>query len=119
LITLAQALDEFEGYIADARRFSERTVRAYRSDLDRFAGFWERDFGEGSASKTPLNRVDTLAVRSYLASLHRARLAAGRSPGTCRRYGPSFGGPAAKVTWTRIRRGRFPRPACRAPFRGR
>jgi len=75
VITLAQALDEFEGYIADARRFSERTVRAYRSDLDRFAGFWERDFGEGSATKTPLTRVDTLAVRSYLASLHRARLA--------------------------------------------
>jgi integrase/recombinase XerC len=75
LITLARAVDEFEGYIADARRFSERTVRAYRSDLDRFATFWERDFGEGSASKTPLSRVDVLAVRSYLASLHRGRLA--------------------------------------------
>jgi integrase/recombinase XerC len=75
VITLARAVDEFEGYIADARRFSERTVRAYRSDLDRFATFWERDFGEGSASTTPLSRVDTLAVRSYLASLHRSHLA--------------------------------------------
>jgi integrase/recombinase XerC len=75
VITLARAVDEFEGYIADARRFSERTVRAYRSDLDRFATFWERDFGEGSAATTPLSRVDTLAVRSYLASLHRSRLA--------------------------------------------
>jgi integrase/recombinase XerC len=75
VITLARAIDEFEAYVADARRYSARTVRAYRSDLDRFAGFWERDFGEGSASKTPLGRVDTLAVRSYLASLHRARLA--------------------------------------------
>ncbi|HEX9688534.1 MAG TPA: tyrosine recombinase XerC [Thermoanaerobaculia bacterium] len=74
-ITLARAIDEFETYIADARRYSPRTVRAYRSDLDRFAGFWERDFGEGSASKTALDLVDTLAVRSYLASLHRARLA--------------------------------------------
>ena len=75
VLTLARAIDEFEGYIADARRFSERTVLAYRSDLDRFAGFWERDFGEGSAATTPLSRVDTLAVRSYLASLHRSRLA--------------------------------------------
>jgi integrase/recombinase XerC len=75
VITLARAIDEFEGYVADARRLSERTVRAYRSDLDRFATFWERDFGEGGASTTPLSRVDTLAVRSYLASLHRSRLA--------------------------------------------
>jgi integrase/recombinase XerC len=78
VLTLARAIDEFEAYVADARRYSPRTVRAYRSDLDRFAGFWEGDFGEGSASKTPLSRVDTLAVRSYLASLHRGRLA-GRS----------------------------------------
>jgi integrase/recombinase XerC len=75
MITLARAIDEFEEYVADARRYSPQTVRAYRSDLDRFAGFWERDFGEGTASKTPLSRVDTLAVRSYLASLHRSRLA--------------------------------------------
>ncbi len=75
MLTLARAIDEFEGYIADARRFSKRTVLAYRSDLDRFADFWERDFGEGSAAKSPLSRVDTLAVRSYLASLHRAKLA--------------------------------------------
>lgn len=75
MITLARAIDEFETYVADARRYSPQTVRAYRSDLDRFAEFWEREFGESGASKTPLSRVDTLAVRSYLASLHRARLA--------------------------------------------
>jgi integrase/recombinase XerC len=75
VITLACAIDEFETYVADARRYSPRTVRAYRSDLDRFASFWEHDFGEGSASKAPLSRIDTLTVRSYLASLHRSRLA--------------------------------------------
>ncbi|HSB63580.1 MAG TPA: tyrosine recombinase XerC [Thermoanaerobaculia bacterium] len=75
MITLARAIDEFEVYVADARRYSPRTVRAYRSDLDRFVDFWQREFGEGVASKTPLSRVDTLAVRSYLASLHRSRLA--------------------------------------------
>jgi integrase/recombinase XerC len=75
VISLSRAIDEFESDIAEARRFSPRTVLAYRSDLDRFAAFWEREFASESASKTPLSRVDTLAVRSYLASLHRARLA--------------------------------------------
>ena len=75
MITLARAIDEFESYVADARRYSPRTTRAYRSDLDRFVGFWEQEFGGGDAGRTPLSKIDTLAVRSYLASLHRARLA--------------------------------------------
>jgi integrase/recombinase XerC len=74
LISLSRAIDGFERYVADERRFSPQTVRAYRADLDRFADFWEREFANESAGKTPLSRLDTLAVRSYLASLHRARL---------------------------------------------
>jgi integrase/recombinase XerC len=74
LISLSRAIDGFERYVADERRFSPQTVRAYRTDLDRFADFWEREFANESAGKTPLSKVDTLAVRSYLASLHRARL---------------------------------------------
>ena len=75
MISLSRAIDGFERYVADERRFSPRTVLAYRSDLDRFAGFWERDYANESAAKTPLSKLDTLAVRSYLAYLHRARLA--------------------------------------------
>ena len=74
VISLSRAIDGFERYVADERRFSPQTVRAYRTDLDRFADFWEREFANESAGKTPLSRLDTLAVRSYLASLHRARL---------------------------------------------
>lgn len=74
MLSLARAVGGFEAYLADERRFSPRTVRAYRSDLDRFARFWEREFGEDSPAKTPLTRIDTLAVRSYLAFLHAARL---------------------------------------------
>ena len=74
MISLSRAIDGFERYVADERRFSPRTVLAYRSDLDRFAGFWEGEFAHESASKTPLSKLDTLAVRSYLAALHRARL---------------------------------------------
>jgi integrase/recombinase XerC len=74
VITLARAIGQFESYLADERRFSPQTVLAYRTDLDRFSDFWEREFGEGPSAKTPLSRVDTLAVRSHLASLHRAKL---------------------------------------------
>jgi integrase/recombinase XerC len=75
VISLSRAIDDFETYVRDERRFSPRTVLAYRTDLDRFANFWEREFANVSAGKTPLSKVDTLAVRSYLASLHRAKLA--------------------------------------------
>jgi len=74
VITLARAIGQFESYLADERRFSPQTVLAYRADLDRFSEFWEREFGEGPAAKTPLSKIDTLAVRSHLASLHRAEL---------------------------------------------
>jgi integrase/recombinase XerC len=74
LISLSRAIDGFERYVADERRFSPRTVLAYRSDLDRFADFWESEFAHENASKTPVSKLDTLAVRSYLAALHRARL---------------------------------------------
>ncbi len=74
MISLSRAIDGFERYVADERRYSPRTVLAYRADLDRFAGFWEREFAHENAGKTPLGKLDTLAVRSYLASLHRARL---------------------------------------------
>jgi integrase/recombinase XerC len=74
VITLSRAMDAFRSYLADERRFSPRTVLAYRTDLERFADFWQREFGEQPAAKAPLARVDALAVRSYLAALHRAGL---------------------------------------------
>ncbi len=72
---LSRAIDGFESYLADERRFSPSTVLAYRSDLDRFADFWEKEFAHEDAGKTPLSKIDALAVRSHLASLHRSRLA--------------------------------------------
>jgi integrase/recombinase XerC len=74
VITLARAIEGFESYLADERRFSPRTVLAYRSDLDRFAAFWRRELGVKFAARSRLADVDTLAVRSYLAALHRAGL---------------------------------------------
>lgn len=74
MISLSRAIDGFASYVADERRFSPRTVLAYRTDLKRFASFWEEEFANVPAGRTPLSKVDTLAVRSYLASLHRGRL---------------------------------------------
>jgi len=74
MILLSQAIDRFLAYLADERRFSSATVRAYRSDLDRFLVFWEREFAHEEAGRTPISRVDTLALRSHLASLHHGRL---------------------------------------------
>jgi integrase/recombinase XerC len=75
VISLSRAIGAFETYVADERRFSPRTVEAYRKDLDRFADFWEKTFANQPAGRTPLSKVDTLAVRSYMAHLHRDRLA--------------------------------------------
>jgi len=72
--TLTRAIEGFVSYLADERRFSPRTVLAYRADLDRFVDFWEREFAQIPAGKTPLSKIDPLAVRSHLASLHRDRL---------------------------------------------
>lgn len=74
MITLARSVDGFLSHLADERRFSPRTVRAYASDLERFVDFWEREFANQKASATPLSKIDALAVRSHLASLHRANL---------------------------------------------
>ncbi len=74
VISLSRAIDSFQAYVADERRFSPRTVLAYRTDLGRFTDFWETEFAHENAGKTPLSRLDTLTVRSYLAHLHRGRL---------------------------------------------
>lgn len=74
MITLGGAIRAFDTHVREERRYSEETARAYGADLDRFAAFWEGDFGETNGSRAPLSRVDTLAIRSYMASLHRAGL---------------------------------------------
>jgi integrase/recombinase XerC len=74
VLTLSRAIEAFDSHLADERRFSPRTVAAYRSDLQRFIDFWQREFGEEPASKARLSKVDALALRSYLAALHRAGL---------------------------------------------
>src|SRR5580765_3473936 len=72
--TLSAAISEFLRAIAVERNFSPQTIRAYRADLERFRDFWEKDFAHEPADATPLARIDALAVRAHVASLHRASL---------------------------------------------
>ena len=74
MITLSRAIARFESYLTDERRFSPATVLAYRTDLSRFAAFWETEFAHEESGSTRLDAIDSLAVRSHMASLHRARL---------------------------------------------
>ena len=55
-------------------QFLPQTLRAYGADLERFCLFWERDFANEPAASTPLSRIDKLAIRAHVASLHRAKL---------------------------------------------
>ena len=68
-----QAVDRFLAFLADQRRASEQTLRAYASDLGQFGTFLtEEHFGAPAPGPEGL---DALAVRGFVASLGRAGLA--------------------------------------------
>ena len=69
---LVQALKRFEDHLRDERNASAHTLRAYLSDLAGFDLFLREWAG---APVTP-RRVDALAVRAYLAHLHRRKTGA-------------------------------------------
>lgn len=111
---MRRLIDRCLEHLADGQALSAHTVRAYRGDLERFLVFLARDFlGKEPASVTP-EEVDALAVRSFLAALHRDGLSA-RSRGRAlsavrglfrfaRREGVVEADPAAGVTAPRAGR---------------
>jgi len=66
------AAERFLAYLRDQRRASKETVRAYESDLAQFGAFL-RDEHVGGPPPGP-EGIDALAVRGFIASLHRAGL---------------------------------------------
>jgi integrase/recombinase XerC len=62
----------FLAYLRDQRRASKETLRAYESDLEQFGAFL-RDEHVGGPPPGP-DGIDALAVRGFVASLHRAGL---------------------------------------------
>lgn len=68
-----QAVERFLAFLADQRRASSQTLRAYASDLEQFGAFLTEDH-LGVPAPGP-EGIDTLAVRGFVASLSRAGLA--------------------------------------------
>jgi integrase/recombinase XerC len=69
-------IDRYLEHLAGERNLSAHTVRAYRGDLERFLAFLARDFLGKEPRAVEPGEVDGLAVRSFLAALHRDGLGA-------------------------------------------
>ena len=67
-----QAVDRFLSYLRDVRRCSPETVRAYEIDLMQFRQFLAEEHVKGDVP--PPEKLDTLAVRGFVAHLSRRRL---------------------------------------------
>jgi integrase/recombinase XerC len=67
-------IHRFLEHIEAERNLSKNTVRAYEGDLARFLTFLSRDFLGCPPEEIEPGQVDALAVRSFLAALHREGL---------------------------------------------
>ncbi len=63
-----EAVDRFLAYLKDQRRASRETVRAYESDLAQLGAFIAGQ--QDGVAQTGPERIDALAVRGFVASLH-------------------------------------------------
>ncbi len=64
-------IERFLEHLEEERNYSPHTVRAYRGDLERFLSFLAVDFLDRPAGDLAPGDADPLAVRSFLAALHR------------------------------------------------
>jgi integrase/recombinase XerC len=64
-------IDRYLEHLVEERNLSRHTVRAYRSDLERFLRFLAVDFLGREVKQVHPGDVDSLAVRSFLAALSR------------------------------------------------
>jgi integrase/recombinase XerC len=67
-------VERFLRHLDDERQLSAHTVRAYRGDLQRFVAFVAGEFLNRRPEEVRPQDVDPLAVRSFLAALHRGGL---------------------------------------------
>jgi len=68
---MRRLIHRFLEHLAEERNYSSHTVRAYEADLTRFLTFLSRDFLDRPAAAIAPADVDPLAVRSFVAALHR------------------------------------------------
>lgn len=67
----AQTLSEFCRYMAVEKNLSDKTIRAYRADLQQFALFIESSAAGEAPEGVP---TDPLQIRSFLAALHNKKV---------------------------------------------
>lgn len=109
----AAAVESFLAYLRDQRQASPETLRAYRADLAQLGEFLAEEFGGGV--RRPPEAMDALAVRAFVAALHRRGLgksSIARKLATVRsflrhavREGRASSNPAAEVRGPRPPRG--------------
>jgi integrase/recombinase XerC len=68
------SIGEFLNYLTYERNVSVNTVAAYRDDLESFLSFLSEEYFTMARDQLDLQKVDHLAVRSYLAYLNRRNL---------------------------------------------
>lgn len=73
---MKDAVREFLLVLEEEKNYSAHTLRAYGRDLENFLIFLERDFLDGETEGMEVEAIDSLAVRSFLAALHRQGLSA-------------------------------------------
>jgi len=71
---LGRAIRRFLEHVEDERGLSPNTIEVYARELSRFHVFVCRDFLGRYPAEVTLQDPDTLAVRSFLAALHKAGL---------------------------------------------
>jgi integrase/recombinase XerC len=71
---VASEIGDFLDHLTYEKNVSVNTVTAYREDLDSFVAFLLDDYFTIARDSLEWEKVDHLAVRSYLAHLHRRKL---------------------------------------------
>ena len=71
---LPRLIDRFLEHIEAERNLSTHTWRAYKADLSRFQRFLAIDYFGCEPADVPLEELDALTIRSFLASLTHAKL---------------------------------------------
>jgi len=105
---MKQAMELWVAFITHERRMAEKTVDTYRASMDEFC-----DFLRGRNVDVPLERLDPLIIRAWLATLHEKNTAAtiGRKLAAlrsfflfARRRGFVSASPAAALKTPRVKR---------------
>jgi integrase/recombinase XerC len=71
--SFSRSVERFLEYLSTQKRVSPQTLRAYKTDLGQFEAYLDEKYGEGKAPGP--EKLDTLAVRGFVAKLGRSGLA--------------------------------------------